>query len=96
VPALGTMDGRLACQTDETTDAWEIYRLSPGDCDDCKVAGQLRGVAMAPPLEDEGPADITSLAKAALGLGQAAPARAIAPQGSAALRRGSGRGPAGS
>jgi hypothetical protein len=87
------MDGRLACQTDETTDAWEIYRLTPGDCEDCRGAGLLRGVALAPPLEDDAPGEITSLAKAALGLGQPAPARAIAPHQSAALGR--GRGPAG-
>ena len=71
------MDGRLACQTDETTDARGLYALALGDCDDCLMATALRG-ASALLIEDDDASggEITSLAKAGLALGQRADARA--------------------
>jgi hypothetical protein len=74
------MDGRLACQTDETPDARALYAARIFvDCEDCQVGLATRGLAMAAPFEDDEPAEITSLARAGLALGQRADARAIAP-----------------
>jgi hypothetical protein len=78
------MDGRLACQTDETTDARETYGVQLGDCDDCQVALAARGTALPLAFEDDA-GELTSLARAVLAGGQRADARSIAP-GEAAQR----------
>ena len=71
------MDGRLACQTDQTPDARDLYRASMGDCDDCLLMAGIRGTAAAP-TEDDQTGEITSLVRAALGAGQRADPRPMA------------------
>jgi hypothetical protein len=76
------MDGRLACQTDVTPDARDLYRRVGEDCDGCRLDLQLRGAALAVMAEDDdldNAGTVISLARAVLALGQRAEARAIAP-----------------
>lgn len=68
------MDGRLACQTDETPDARELYGLTVEDCGACRLDAAVRGAPV--PLRDEDEAgEMISLAKAALGRGPRIDAR---------------------
>ena len=83
------MDERLDCQTDETTDARALYTLAlgEGECDDCLLAAQLRGAALVAPCDDDEVAgELTSLARAGLGLGQRAGARGLGSNAAAELR----------
>ena len=79
------MDGRLACQTDETTDARQNHGATVDDCEDCRVVARLRGAPVAL-ADDERAGPVTSLARAALGLGQRADARSVAPRDATAIR----------
>ena len=71
------MDGRLGCQTDETTDARGIYGLVADDCGECALDARMRGAPVGL-LDDEEAGEMISLAKAALGWGQRGEARPIA------------------
>jgi hypothetical protein len=82
------MDGRLACQTDVTPDARDLYRRVTDECEldgDCGIDLRLRGAPMALlPEDDEGDqrddaGTVISLARAVLALGQRGDARAIKP-----------------
>ena len=76
------MDGRLACQTDVTPDARDLYRRAGDDCDSCRLDLHLRGAAMALAGDDEdgdNTGTVISLARAVLALGRRGEARAIAP-----------------
>ena len=79
------MDGRLACQTDVTPDARDLYRRVDDECQldgDCRLDLQLRGAAMAlAPDEDDGDntGTVISLARAVLALGRRGEARSIQP-----------------
>jgi hypothetical protein len=96
------MDSRLACQTDVTPDARELYRLrgEDGACDDCRLATALRGAIVPLGLNGLDPEEndvtwtsggaIVSLARAVLALGQRGPARAVAPGDAAGGASGNG------
>jgi hypothetical protein len=82
------MDGDLACQTDVTSDARDLYRARDGndECEDCLWAAAGRGTALLlAPEQDEtdtrwtAGSEIISLARAVLALGQRGQARAVAP-----------------
>jgi hypothetical protein len=76
------MDGRLACQTEVTPDARDLYRRADDDCDGCRIDWQLRGAAQALIAEDDeldNGGTVISLARAVLALGLRGEARSIAP-----------------
>lgn len=82
------MDGRLACQTNETPDARALYGLAVEDCDGCRREAAVRGAPIALWDEDEA-GEMISLARAALGRGQRVEARAsVRPVAPAMASRG--------
>ncbi len=80
---MGTeRSGRLACQSEVTADARDLYsaNLEAADCDACWVAMTDRGLAL-PLAEEDPPGEMLSLARSALALGMRAEPRSIAPPG---------------
>jgi hypothetical protein len=72
----------LACQTEVTADARDLYAAGVSACEDCEQEVLLRGAPVAMSVseadDERGPA-FTSLVQAALGQRPRAEARAIAP-----------------